>query len=168
MQPHLLHVCIEILNQKDLPLLLGNRSLIKTKSTIKFGDRTLTIDWKNEKLCLPINLESSGHFHLQFHPMPQVEENRSTKDFVQKENWTKKETRKAVDYVAMEKDQSSQLGLEAEMEKSNDAEDVTILVDTTKASVPFNYDAHTNSGLVLQTGTEATSQVGRFDKINSS
>ena len=68
--------------------------------------------------------------------MPQVEENRSTKDFVQKANWTKKEARKAVDYVAMEKNQSSQLGLEAGMEKSNDAEDVTLLVDTTKASVP--------------------------------
>ena len=63
----------------------------------------------------------------------------------------------------MEKGQSSQLGLEAEMEKSNEAEDVTILADTTKASVPFNYDAHTKSGLVLQIGTEAISQVGRSD-----
>ena len=161
MQPHLLHVCIEILDQKNLPLLLGNRSLIKTKSTIKFGDHTLTIDWKNEKLCLPINLESSGHFYLQFYPMSQVEESRSTKDFVQKANWTKEEARKVVAYVAMEKNQSSQPGLEAGMEKSKDAKDVTPLVDTTKASVPNNYDAHTKSGLVLQTGTEATSQVGQ-------
>ena len=103
MQPHLLHVCIEILDQKNLPLLLGNRSLIKTKSTIKFGDHTLTIDWKNEKLCLPISLESSGHFYLQFYPMSQVEENRLTNDFVQQANWTKEETRKVVAYVAMEK-----------------------------------------------------------------
>ena len=103
MQPHLLQVCIEILNQKNLPLLLGNRSLIKTKSTIKFGDHTLTIDWKNEKLCLPISLESSGHFYLQFYPMSQVEENRLTNDFVQQANWTKEETRKVVAYVAMEK-----------------------------------------------------------------
>ena len=70
MQPYPSHVCTEIFNRKNLPLLLGNRSLIKTKSTIEFEDRTLTIDWKNKKLCLPINLESSEHFHLQFHPMP--------------------------------------------------------------------------------------------------
>ena len=48
MQPHLLHVCTEILNQMNLPLLLGNRSLIETKSTINFGDRILTIDKKME------------------------------------------------------------------------------------------------------------------------
>ena len=36
-------------------------------------------------------------------------------------------------------------------------------MDTTKASVPKNYDAHAKSGLVLQAGTEATSQVGQFD-----
>ena len=59
--------------------------------------------------------------------------------------------------------QSSQPELEAGVEKPNDAKDVTPLADTTKASVPKNYDAHTKSGLVLQTGTEATSQVGRFD-----
>ena len=59
--------------------------------------------------------------------------------------------------------QSSQLELEAGLEKPNDAKDVTPLANITKASVPFNYDAHTKSGLVLQTGTEATSQVGQFD-----
>ena len=58
MQTHLLHVCTEILNQKNLPLLFGNRSLIETRSTINFGDRILTIDGKNGKLNLPINLES--------------------------------------------------------------------------------------------------------------
>ena len=47
MQPHLLHVWIEILDQQKLPLLLGNRSLIKVKSILRFGDHTLTIDWKN-------------------------------------------------------------------------------------------------------------------------
>ena len=56
--------------------------------------------------------------------------------------------------------QSSQLELEAGLEKPNDAKDVTPLADTTKASVPKNYDAHTKSGLVSQTGTEAPSQVG--------
>ena len=53
--------------------------------------------------------------------------------------------------------QSSQLKLKAGLEKPNDAKDVTPLADTTKAPVPKNYDAHTKSGLVLQTGTEATS-----------
>ena len=82
MQPHLLHVWVEILNQLRLPLLLGSRSLTRVKGTLSFGDHTLTIDWKNERLCLPINLENSGHFHLQFYPMSQVEESHLTREFV--------------------------------------------------------------------------------------
>ena len=49
------------------------------------------------------------------------------------------------------------------MGKPNDAKDVTPLVNTTNASVPKDYDIQTKSGLVLQKGTEATSQVGQFD-----
>ena len=66
--PHLLHVWIEILNQSRLPLLLGSKSLHKVNSTLSFGEQTLTLDWKGKRLCLPINQENSGHFHLQFFP----------------------------------------------------------------------------------------------------
>ena len=57
--PHLLHVWIEILNQSRLPLLLGSTSLHKVNSTLSFGEQTLTLDWKGEKLCLPISQENS-------------------------------------------------------------------------------------------------------------
>ena len=67
MHPHLLHIWIEILNQPRLPLLLGSGSLTRVKGTLSFGDHTLTIDWKDKRLCLPIKQESSGHFHLQFY-----------------------------------------------------------------------------------------------------
>ena len=66
--PHLLHVWVEILNQPRLPLLLDSMSLTRVRGTLNFGDYTLTIDWKDKRLCLPINQESSGHFHLQFYP----------------------------------------------------------------------------------------------------
>ena len=59
--------------------------------------------------------------------------------------------------------QLSQPGSEAGMGQPNDAKDVTPLMDTANASVPKNYDAQTKSGLVLQRGTEATSQVGQSD-----
>ena len=59
--------------------------------------------------------------------------------------------------------QSSQPESEAGMEKPNVAKDTTPLVNTTNASVPKDYDVQTKSGLVLQTGTVATSQVGQFD-----
>ena len=75
MNPHLLHVWIEVLNQPRLPLLLGTKSLTKVKGTLCFGNHTLTINWGNKRLCLPINQEKSGRFHLQFYPMAQAEEN---------------------------------------------------------------------------------------------
>ena len=67
MHPHPLRVCAEILNQSRIPLLLGNENLIRMKGTFSFEDYTLTIDSKDRKLCLPINLESSGHLHLRFY-----------------------------------------------------------------------------------------------------
>ena len=70
---HLLHVWIEVLNQSRLPLLLGSRSLIRVKGTVCFKTYTLSIDWKEKRLCLPIKEAASGHFHLQFFPMSQSE-----------------------------------------------------------------------------------------------
>ena len=101
--PHLLHVWVEILNQPRLPLLLGSRNLTRVKGTLCFGDHTLTIDWRDKRLCFPINQESSGHYHLHFYPMPQAEENYFTREMVYKAEWTKEETQKVVAYVAREK-----------------------------------------------------------------
>ena len=101
--PHLLYVWVEILNQPRLPLLLGSRSLHKVKGTLRFGEQTLTIDWKGKRLCLPINRASSGHLHLQFYPMSQAEENFFTREMVCKAEWTQEEIQKVVAYVALEK-----------------------------------------------------------------
>ena len=91
MHPHPLRVCAEILNQSRIPLLLGNGSLIRMKGILSFEDYTLTIDSEDKRLCLPINLEGLGHFHLQFYPMSQEEENHLTREFVYKAKWTKEE-----------------------------------------------------------------------------
>ena len=100
--PHLLHVWVEILNQPRLPLLLGSQSLTRVKGTLCFGDHTLTIDWRDKRLCLPINQERSGHFHLQFYPMSQAEENYLTREIVYRAEWTKEETQRVVAYIALE------------------------------------------------------------------
>ena len=101
--PHLLYVWIEILNQSRLPLLLGSKSLHKVNSTLSFGEQTLTLDWKGERLCLPISQENSGHFHLQFSPMPQVEDNHFTEEMVSKANWSRKRTEIVQTRIAPEK-----------------------------------------------------------------
>ena len=158
MQPYLSHLRIENFNWKNLPLILGYRNLFETKSTIELGDHNLTIGWKTEKLYPPINLKVSEYLHPQFHPTPQAEKGLPNKDFVREENRTKKETKKAVDHDAMEEGQPSQLEWQAGTEKPNDTKDVTTLAEATKASVPFNYEAHTEPGQVCQIGTEQISQ----------
>ena len=50
---------------------------------------------------------------------------------------------------------------EVEITQPNLALDVPTSVDTSNASVPQIYDAQRESGLVLQEGTEATSQVSQ-------
>ena len=88
--PHLLHVWVEVLNQPKLPFLLGSKSLTRVKGTLCFGEHTLTINWGNKRLCLPINQERSGHFHLQFYPMAQAEENYLIRETVHRENGPKR------------------------------------------------------------------------------
>ena len=100
--PHLLHVLVEVLSQPKLPLLLGSKSLTRVKGILSFGDNTLTIDWREKQLCLPIKQESSGHYHLQFYPMSQVEESYLTREIVYRAEWNKEETEKIVAYVALE------------------------------------------------------------------
>ena len=101
--PHLLYVWIEILNQSRLPLLLGSKSLHKVNGTLSFGEQTLTIDWKGKRLCLPINQANSGHFHLQFFPMSQAEENFFTREMVSKADWSQEETENVIAYIARER-----------------------------------------------------------------
>ena len=100
--PHLLHVWVEVLNQQQLPLLLGSKSLTRVKGILSFGDNTLTIDWKEKKLCLPIKQESSGHYHLHFYPMSQAEESYLTREIVYRAEWSEEEIEKIVAYVALE------------------------------------------------------------------
>ena len=58
MQPHLLRICAEILNQSRTPLLLGSENLTSMGGVFNYENYTLTIGNKDKELCLPINLES--------------------------------------------------------------------------------------------------------------
>ena len=52
---------------------------------------------------LPISQENSGHFHLQFFPTPQVEDNHFTEEMVSKANWSQKRTEIVQTRIAPEK-----------------------------------------------------------------
>ena len=66
-QPHPLRICAEFLNQSRIPLLLGSENLARMGGVLDYEDYTLTIAHKDKELCLPINLESSGHLYLRFY-----------------------------------------------------------------------------------------------------
>ena len=103
-QPHLLHVWVEVLNQPRLPLLLGGRSLTKVKGTLCFKSFTLSMDWGEKRLVLPIKEEDTGHFHLQFYPMSVQEENLLTRNILDSVEWSLEENQKVVAYIAREED----------------------------------------------------------------
>ena len=100
--PHLLHVWIEVLNQPRLPLLLGGRSMTRVKGTLCFKTYTISMDWKEKRLCLPIKQEESGHFHLQFFPMSEAENNLLTREITARADWTDSQIQNIVTYIASE------------------------------------------------------------------
>ena len=97
---HLLHVWVEVLNQRHLPLLFGGKSLIKSQGMLCFKTFTLSIQWKGKTLCLPIKQADTGHFHLQFFPMSDQEDQVLTRLIVDKADWTIDETKKILTYLA--------------------------------------------------------------------
>ena len=101
-QTHLLHVWVEVLNQKNLPLLLGGRSLLRAKSTLCFKNLTLSLDWKEKRLSLPIKEGQTGHFYLQFFPMSRQEDELLTREMVNRADWTVREIKNIVTYIANE------------------------------------------------------------------
>ena len=101
---HLLHIWVEVLNQPRLLLLLGGRSLTKVKGTLCFSSLSLSIDWGEKRLTLPIKEEESGHFHLQFYPMSAQEENLLTRNILNTANWSQEENQRVVAYIARQEE----------------------------------------------------------------
>ena len=102
MQPHILHVWVEVVNQKNLPLLLGGKSLTNAGGTLCFKTLTLSLDWKNKRLCLPVKQSGSGHFHLQFFPMSKQEDLLLIREMVDRADWTNSEVKNIITYFATE------------------------------------------------------------------
>ena len=101
-RPHILHVWVEVVNQKNLPLLLGGKSLTNAGGTLCFKTLTLSLDWKNKRLCLPVKQAGSGHFHLQFFPMSEQEDKLLIREMVDRANWTDSEVKNIITYFATE------------------------------------------------------------------
>ena len=99
-QPHILHVWVEVVNQKNLPLLLGGKSLTNAGGTLCFKTLTLSLDWKKKRLCLPVKQSDSGHFHLQFFPMSEQEDQLLIREMVDRADWTNREVKNIVTYLA--------------------------------------------------------------------
>ena len=102
-KPHILHVWVEVVNQKNLPLLLGGRSLVKAKGTICFKELTLAIDWRQKRLTMPIKQVDTGHFHLQFFPMSEEEDKLLVREMVDKADWSDSEVESIITYLAAER-----------------------------------------------------------------
>ena len=100
--PHIIHVWVEVLNQKNLPLLLGGKSLTKAGGTLCFKTLTLSLDWKEKRLCLPIKVSNSGHYHLQFFPMSEQEDQLLIREMVDMADWTNNEVKNILTYLATE------------------------------------------------------------------
>ena len=58
-KPHILPVWVVVFNQKNLPLLLGGKSLTRAGGTLCFKTLTLSLDWRNKRLCLPVKQSDS-------------------------------------------------------------------------------------------------------------
>ena len=46
--------------------------MTRVKGTLCFKTYTISMDWRERRLCLPIKKVESGHFHLQFFPMSEI------------------------------------------------------------------------------------------------
>ena len=46
--------------------------MTSVKGTLCFKTYTISMDWRERRLCLPIKKDESGHFHLQFFPMSEI------------------------------------------------------------------------------------------------
>ena len=102
--PHVLHIWVEILNQQNLPLLFGGRSLINAKGTLCCKTNTLSFDWRNRRLSLPTKISPTGHFHVEFFPMSRQEDELLIRDIVDIgiKEWSDQEVDNIITYIASE------------------------------------------------------------------
>ena len=98
----ILVVWVEILQQANVPFLLGGRSLKRTHSVLDLGRMTLTLTWLEREMEFPLSQHSSGHFEVSFFPLSDQDNNNRTQEYVDGENWTEKHSNIVINYLVAE------------------------------------------------------------------
>ena len=93
---------VEILQQANVPFLLGGRSLKRTHSVLDLSRMTLTLTWLERTMEFPLSQHSSGHFEVSFFPLSDQDNKNRIQDYVNGENWTKKHSNIAINYLVAE------------------------------------------------------------------
>ena len=98
-----LWIWIEILQQENVPFLLGGRSMKKTKSVINFDLMTITLDWEGKKIELKLQEHESGHFKIPFFPLSRQDDKIKTRQLVESEDWNANYSNTVLNYLLLEK-----------------------------------------------------------------
>ena len=98
---HLVNIKVDILNQKNLPLLLGGKSLIAANATMDFKEMILSCVWGESRAEFPMERRNSGHFILQFFPLSQKDDEAIRAEFLEEteKNWSKADAADVVNYL---------------------------------------------------------------------
>ena len=92
-------IAVEILQQKNVPFLLGGRSMKRVSSVINMADLTLTITWQGETMELALRQHHTGHFKLRFFPSSVQDERTKAGDYLNNERWTPSLSNTTVNYL---------------------------------------------------------------------
>ena len=98
---HRVNIKVDILNQKNLPLLLGGKSLIAVKANLDFKEMTISCQWGEDRSEFPIERRSSGHFILQFFPLSQQDDQSVRAEFLEEKesSWSQSDAADIVNYL---------------------------------------------------------------------
>ena len=97
-----LSVSVEILKQRNLPFLLGGRSMRKAQSVIDLAKLTLTVTSQGETMELPLKQHHTGHLLLRFFPSSVRDERDKTGSYLSNEKWTPGLSNAAINYLLSE------------------------------------------------------------------
>ena len=94
-----LMITVEILQQKDVPFLLGGRSMRKTAAVIDLAKLTITLTWQDKTMEFGLHHHSSGHFLLKFFPLSDRDERMKVEEYLDKEKWTDSLSNTTINYL---------------------------------------------------------------------
>ena len=104
----LVHIWVEVLEQPDVPFLLGGASLERAGAVVDLGgQQTLTLKWNDQTAKFPLYKSKSGHFHVMILALSQDDEKQVINKVLDELDWTDEEVRQAVNIAVNIKDKDA-------------------------------------------------------------